>query len=274
MKISILGCGNFGSGFGSYLESLGYEIIKEEVGDASMVFVSVPSFAVCPTLLNFKNDLYNKKVIICSKGFTNESKLIHDTLLENSINNIFFLYGPTLIDGISLGELSGMVLAGGEGKEEIKEKIQSDKLLIELSDDIVGVEVGSALKNVMAIYIGIIEGSKLGKNTEALAFTKCIKEIKTFGVSLGAKEDTFYGLSCLGDLYLHSRNRSLGIDIAKGRKLEDIIKDMNTTVEGVGTLKNAKVISEKMHMNTPIIDTLYAILFKGSPVSSAVEAIV
>jgi len=110
MKISILGYGNFGSGFGEYLSRLNHEIIKEEVGDAELVFVSVPSFAVVPVLLGVKEKIIGKKIVICSKGFTDDGKLIGDVLKENAIDDIFFLYGPTLIEGIVKGEISAEIV--------------------------------------------------------------------------------------------------------------------------------------------------------------------
>ena len=260
MKIAILGYGNFGSGFGTYLSKIGHEIIKEEIGDSEIVIVSVPSFAVVPTLLSFKEKLDNKKIIICSKGFTSNGNLISNELKENEINNVFFLYGPTLVEGILKEEISGMVLAGGDGKEEIKKQIESEKLHIEISDDMIGVEIGSALKNVMTILIGIAEGSGYGMNTRAFIFIRCLEEIQKFGVALGAKKDTFYGLSCLGDLTLDSRNRHLGVEFSKGRKIDDIVKEASCTLEGIGTLKTAMIISQKYHVDIPIMSTINSIL--------------
>ena len=167
-----------------------------------------------------------------------------------------------------------MVLAGGEDKEEIKKHIQSDKLYLELSDDIVGVQVGAALKNVMTILIGIVEGKGYSKNTRALFFVKCLKEIQEFGVALGADKDTFYGLSCLGDLTLQSRNRQLGYEFGKGRKLDEIIKEAISTIEGVGTIKTARIISKKYNINTPIMDSLYSILFENASIEDSIKKIV
>lgn len=273
MKIAILGYGSFGSGFGNYLSKIGHEIIKEEVGDSEIVIVSVPSFAVVPTLLSFKEKLDNKKIIICSKGFTSNGNLISNELKENEINNVFFLYGPTIVDEIINGEISGMVLAGGDGKEEIKKQIQSEKLRIELSDDIVGVQVGSALKNVMTIFIGIAEGSSCSKNTCAFLLVKCLDEIQRFGVVLGANKDTFYGLSCLGDLTLDSRNRHFGIEFGKGRKSEDIIKEIGFTLEGIGTLKNTVNRARELNIDIPIMDIIYSILFEKLPILDGLKRI-
>ena len=273
MKIAILGYGNFGSGFGAYLSSIGHEIIKEEIVGADVILVSVPSFAVVPVLLNLKKDLDNRKIIICSKGFTSNGNLISNELKENGIENIFFLYGPTIVDEIMNGEISGMVLSGGIGKEDLQKQIQSEKLHIELSDDIVGVEVGSALKNVMTIFIGIAEGSGCSKNTCAFLLVKCLEEIQKFGIALGAEKSTFYGLSCLGDLTLDSRNRHFGIEFGKGRKSEEIIKEIGFTLEGTGTLKNTVIKARELGIDIPIVNIIYSILFENSPILDGIKKI-
>ena len=273
MKIAILGYGNFGSGFGSYLSNLGNEIIKNEVNNADIVLVAVPSFVVIKTLLDVKEKIGNKKIIICSKGFTCDGNLIGDELKENGINNVFFLYGPTLIDGINKGELSGVVLAGGDGKEEIKKYFESDKLRIELSEDVIGVQVGSALKNVMTMFMGVIIGAGYGENTKGFIFTRCLQEIQKFGIALGANKDTFYSLSCLGDLMLNSRNRNIGIEFGKGKKIDDIVKESDCFLEGLGTLKNARIMAIKHKIDTPIIDLLYGILFENASIDESIKKI-
>ena len=273
MKIAILGYGNFGSGFGSYLESIGNEIIKNEVDNANIVLVAVPSFVVIKTLVDIKEKLVNKKIIICSKGFTCDGNLIGDELKENGIDNIFFLYGPTLIDGINKGELSAAVLAGGNGKEEIKKYFESERFHIELSEDTIGVSVGAALKNVMTMFMGVVIGAGYGENTKGFIFTRCLQEIQKFGVVLGADKDTFYGLSCLGDLMLNSRNRNIGIEFGKGKKIDDIVKESDCFLEGLGTLKNARIMASKHKIDTPIIDLLYGILFEDASIDESIKKI-
>lgn len=278
MKIGILGMGTFGSTLASYFSKLGHQIYPEEVKDTELIFVVVPSHAVFSVLQKEKDNISNQKIIICSKGFSKNSKksdkvmLISESLKEE-FKNIFFLYGPTIADELKEGKLSGMVLVGGKGKEEIKKEIESDKLHIELSEDVVGVQVGASLKNVMTIFLGIIEESGCGQNAKAYAFTKCVEEIKNFGLALGAKEKTFLGLTCIGDLILCSRNRCLGIELARGKRLEEITNEMNYIPQGIANIKDAKEIAKEKGIKTPIIDSLYSILFENVPLNEAIKVL-
>jgi glycerol-3-phosphate dehydrogenase (NAD(P)+) len=120
----------------------------------------------------------------------------------------------------------------------------------------------------------MIDGAGYGKNTKALIFTKCLKEIQNFGVSLGANQDTFYGLCCLGDLMLDSRNRYLGVEFIKGRKIEDLIKEKNCTFEGIRNIKNAIIIAKRLNINIPIINNLNSVLFEGLSINDAVKNII
>jgi glycerol-3-phosphate dehydrogenase (NAD(P)+) len=167
-----------------------------------------------------------------------------------------------------------MVLAGtGGGKEELKSQLESDLLRVEIGEDIIGVQVGSSLKNVINILIGIAEGVGYGQNTQAFIFTKGVQEIKNFGVALGAKEETFLGLTCIGDLTLHSRNRFLGVRLGKGEKLDDIIKDMNHTPEGIYAIKNGRSIAKARSIQVPIIDKIHSIIFEGKKIEDVLNDI-
>lgn len=273
MKISILGMGTFGGAMASHLERKGHKIESEVIFDSDIVLVATPSYAVISALVKEKNNIKNQKIIVCSKGFCENGELLSEGLKKEFTNDIFFLYGPTLASGITNGDLSAMVLAGGEGKEEIKKEIESKNLRIELSDDIIGVQVGAALKNVVTIFVGIAEGAGYNGNTQAFIFTKGLQEIQKIGIALGAKANTFLGLTCVGDLTLHSRNRQLGIELGKGRILEDIVKDMGYTPEGLTALKNAKGIACKLCIEVPFIKDLFSLVFEGKPIKEAIEDI-
>lgn len=275
MKIAILGHGVFGGAIDAHLKRLGHQIEIDTCSNSELIFVCVPSFAVVSVLKNNKENIKNQKIIICSKGFSDDGKLLSDALKEEfSGNEIFFLYGPTIAEEIKDEVLSGIVLAGGEGKEYIKKAIESKNLIVELTDDIIGVQVGAAMKNVITIFVGILEGSGYGQNTQAYIFTKGIIETQKFGVALGAEPCTFIGLTCLGDLTLRSRNRLLGIGIGKGRKLEDIITEMKYTQEGITTIKNSKIISKSIGMELPFVNTLYSIIYDGLSIEEGIRKII
>lgn len=273
MEITILGKGVFGSALATYLSKKGYGISFDIVNNSELIFVCVPSNKVLPALLNFKKEIKNQKIIICSKGFADNGELLSVVLKKEFKNNIFFLYGPTLAQEIEKNVPSGMILAGGEGKDFLKKQIESETLYIELSDDSIGVEICATFKNIMAILIGIVEGAEFGQNTNAFVFTKVIEEIKNIGLTKGAKIETFLGLACVGDLFLSSRNRILGIKLGQGKKLEDIIKETNYTPAGVFALKNAQIMIQDCKINAPLIKLLYKIVFENYPIKNIFEEI-
>lgn len=273
MKITILGNGIYGRALAFCFTQKGHEVIFDVVDDSELIFICTTSNLVLSSLLKLQNDITNQKIVICSKGFAENGKFISEVLKENFKNEIFFLYGPTLADEIAKEVISGMVLAGGEGKEKIKKEIESDNLYIELSDDVVGVEVAGTLKNVMAIVIGMVEGAKYGQNTNALVFTKVMEEIKNIGLSLGAKPETFLGLSCAGDLFLSSRNRLFGIELGRGRKMDEIIKEIGHTPAGVFDIKNTSVLVEKLKVDAPFIKLLYKIVFDNYSLKEGIKEI-
>jgi len=275
MKISVLGYGTFGKAISTCLIVKGHKILINEVEGSDMILVATPSHRVKDALLEHKNYILTQKIIICSKGFNGDGNLISNVLEKEFPNNgVFFLYGPTLAEGLINGDLSAMVLAGGNGKEEIKKQIESHNLKIELSDDIVGVQIGAALKNVVTIFVGIAEGASYGQNTQAYIFTKGLQEIQKLGVSLGAQPNTFLGLTCSGDLSLRSRNRLLGIEIGKGRKIDEILVKEKYTLEGLATIKNYKTIGKKLEVELPFVDILYSIIYENLSVEEGIRKII
>lgn len=274
MKITILGYGTFGSAMASRLILNNHEILKNEVEGSDLIFVSTPSNRVTEALLEHKEKIFNQKIIICSKGFSENGNLISNVLKKEFPNNsVYFLYGPTLADGLINNDFSAMVLAGGGGKEELKKVIESENLYIELSDDVIGVQVGATLKNAVGIFIGLVEGAGLGPNTQAFIYTKGLLEIQKFGVSIGAKPETFLGFSCAGDLYIRSRNRTLGVELGKGRTLEEILSGSTFPKEGIATLSNLKNISEHLKADLSFFNLIYSVVFERLSVNAAIKQI-
>ena len=274
MKILILGNGAFGSVMASYLKKQGHKVLPEsEISKAEAIFVSLPYFAVVPELLKLKNKITKSKIIICSKGFSNDGELLSEALKKKLKNKIFFLYGPTLAHELKEGVFSGMVLSGPSGKEKLKKELESESLHIELSEDVVGVQIGSGLKNAVTIFVGIAEGAKYGDNTKAYIFTKGVCEIAKIGKALGGDMSTFLGLTCIGDLTLHSRNRSIGVEIGKGKNIRSIIGKLDYVPEGIVAVQNIKILGIKKKIKMPIMDILYKIIFGGMSPSAGVEMI-
>jgi glycerol-3-phosphate dehydrogenase (NAD(P)+) len=272
MKISILGYGVFGSAIGSHLFSKGHNIIKENIEeDTDIVLIAVPSFAVTDILLLNRDKILDKKIIICSKGFDKNGELFSSVLSREFPNNkLYFLYGPTIAEEIKDGLFSVMVLAGGDGKEDLKKEIESDNLLIEISDDVVGVQVGAALKNTVGIFVGIVEGAGFGENTQGFIYSKGLQDIQKVGVRFGAHPDTFLGFTCAGDLFLRSRSRILGIEIGKGRSFVEVSKEMTYPKEGIASLKSILKM-ENIGIDLTFFIVLNSIIFENMPVKEAIK---
>lgn len=270
MKISILGYGTFGSAIATRLILNNHTIYKEEINDSDLILVSVPSFAVSDVLISYKKEIKNQKIIICSKGFDKSGDLFSNVLNKEFPNNkIYFLYGPTLAEDLNNGSFSIMILAGDEGKEDLKKELESENLKIELSDDIVGVQVGSALKNTVGILIGIVEGAGLGQNTQAFVYSKGLEEIQKIGIYLGAKKETFIGPTCAGDLFVKSRSRILGIELGKGRRFEDVSKEITYPKEGISSLKSIlNVYDSKIDLK--FFKIINDIIFNGLDIKEAI----
>ena len=144
------------------------------------------------------------------------------------------------------------------------------------SDDIVGVEVGGSVKNVIAIAAGVCDGAGFGDNTKAALLTRGMVEIQRLGVALGAKPETFAGLSGIGDLIVtcmskHSRNRHVGEQIGRGRTLKEVLEEMVMVAEGVKTTRSVHQVAQKLGLEMPISEQVYAVLFHDKNPHEAVE---
>ncbi|MBI2662072.1 NAD(P)-dependent glycerol-3-phosphate dehydrogenase [Candidatus Woesearchaeota archaeon] len=242
--------------------------IQEILHNTELVILVVPSDKVENTIKNAKTYLNNQPIIICSKGFSADGRLLSDVVKEQINGEVYCLYGPTHAEEVGQGLFSGIVLAGGKNKKKLKKVFASDNLKVELSSDIIGLQVSAALKNILAVFIGVLDGMNLGDNAKAYVMTKGLNEIKTIGLAMGAKKETFYGLAGVGDIIVtctsaHSRNRFVGLEIGKGRNLDEVLVEMKMVAEGITTIKVAEKFAEKYHLELPLIRGLYDLLFKG-----------
>ena len=242
--------------------------MKEVLTTMDVVLVVVPSDKVEITLQNAKPYLGSCDVVLCSKGFASDGRLLSEVAKSFTRGRIYCLYGPTHAEEVSMGKFSGMVLAGPSGNKNWKKVFESKMLNVELSDDIIGVQVCAALKNVVALFVGVVEGMGLGDNAKAYVMTKGLSEIRQIALAMGALEGTFLGLAGMGDLIVtcssrHSRNRYVGEQIGKGRKLDEVLQEMKMVAEGVTAVKEAMKLEKKYKLKLPLIRGLYLILFKG-----------
>jgi glycerol-3-phosphate dehydrogenase (NAD(P)+) len=254
------------------------------IKDYDAVLVSVPSHFMRSTMEKIKNlglDISQKLVISSTKGIENKtlkrmSEVIEE-IFPGTYKNFAALSGPSHAEELSLG-IPTLVTIASENKDtavKCREMFVNDYFRIYLQNDVIGVELGAALKNVFAVAGGIIDGLNFGDNTKAAIITRGLKEVAKIGVALGGKYETFYGLSGLGDLIVtcfskHSRNRSLGEMIGKGKSLEEAQNSMEMIAEGVKTSVAAWELGKKYNIELPIINAVYNTLFNGLNAREAV----
>ncbi|MBT4935804.1 NAD(P)-dependent glycerol-3-phosphate dehydrogenase [Candidatus Woesearchaeota archaeon] len=242
-----------------------YSNMEPVLSDSELILVVVPSDKVESTMEKAKPFLKNQPIIVCSKGFANNTQLLSDVMKQYS-SEVYCLYGPTHAEEVCKGLFSGIVLAGSEGKEKIKDIFETDTFKVDLSDDLVGVQVCAALKNILAVFIGVLDGMGLGDNAKAFVMTKGLQEIQQVGIEWGALPETFLGLAGMGDVIVtctsqHSRNRFAGQEVGKGNLLDDVLKGMAMVAEGVTTAQCVPELVKRFNVNIPLLQGLYDILF-------------
>ncbi len=255
--------------------------IEEAVKDTDLIVLAIPSKYLRNTLIRIKGQVKIKESLVSVvKGIENEtfkrpSEIIHKEL---NIGNIAVLSGPTIAYEIASGLPASAVVASTDKAltDEVQEIFMTDRFRIYGCDDVVGVEIGGALKNIIAIAAGISDGLKLGANAKASLFTRGLVEMKRLGCALGGNEDTFNGLSGMGDLVTtcissRSRNRYVGEEIAKGKKLIEVLDDMDMVAEGVETARSVYGLSKKLGVDMPISDQVYQVLFEDKNPHTAVN---
>lgn len=252
---------------------------KEVIEGSEIVLVVTPSKFTRSTVTQFKTYITNQQIIICSKGFEAETLKTLTEILEEEFpsNQIGALSGPSHAEEVSLGVPTAMVIASKY--EELLENIQSsfmnDKMRIYSSHDVKGVELGGALKNIIAFCAGILAGLDFGDNTFAALATRGLVEITRLGTKMGADKDTFYGLTGLGDLIVtclseHSRNRRAGILIGQGKTIEETKKEVGMTIESLDNIEVAYKFAKKYNVEMPIVEAVYNVLYNNLPPREAV----
>jgi glycerol-3-phosphate dehydrogenase (NAD(P)+) len=217
----------------------------------------------------------NMLVVSASKGLELETgkrmtEVISDELPETFRKNICVLSGPNLAKEILGGHPAAIVFAASEMKiaRAGQRLFNTDQLCVYTNTDVIGVELGGALKNIVALAAGVADGLGFGDNAKAALMTRGLAEIQALGTALGANPLTFSGLAGLGDVMATcssslSRNHYVGIELAKGRKLEDITDSMDNVAEGVPTTRAAWMLAKKLGVGMPITEKLYRLLYQG-----------
>ncbi len=263
-------------------ESISYTTkIEEAVSDADIIVMAVPSKFIRNTAASVA-PFYQKRQIIVnvSKGIEEESLLTMSQVIEKEIPGakVAVLSGPSHAEEVGRDIPTTIVAAAEE--REVAETIQllfmSDTFRVYTSSDVLGVEVGAALKNVVALAAGMADGLGYGDNTKAALITRGMAEISRLGIAMGGKAQTFYGLSGIGDLIvtcasMHSRNRRAGILIGKGVPYKEAMAEVGMVVEGVYSAKAAYKLGQKLGVEMPIVEQVNKILFEGKNAADAVS---
>jgi glycerol-3-phosphate dehydrogenase (NAD(P)+) len=253
------------------------------VNGADLIVPVVPSQYMRKTLERFKDILPEKaRYVSASKGVEVDtlmrmSEVIKEVLGEAKLS---VLSGPSIAYEVSRSMPTTVVVASDDAvfAGEVQKIFMAENFRVYTSGDIIGVELGGALKNIIAISSGIADGLGFGANSKAAILTRGAQEIMRLGVAMGARKETFSGLSCMGDLITtcmskHSRNRWLGEEIGKGRKPADVIGSTEMVVEGYVTTRSAYELSKKYKVEMPITAEIYEMLYKGKDPKKAVRSL-
>ncbi len=254
------------------------------VGSAEDVLLVVPSSALRTVLTQIKPMLLPKaRIAWASKGFELSSgKLPHQVAREvlGPDVPIAVLSGPTFAKEVGIGLPTAIAVASPDDAFalELAQGISNDRFRAYTQPDIIGVEVGGALKNVIAIATGASDGMGYGSNARVFLITRGLAEIVRLGVALGAQRETFMGLAGLGDLVLtctddQSRNRRFGGAMAKGVGVEQAIKEIGQVVEGYHAAKAVWKVAQRLGVEMPICEHVYRVLYEGMPIPAVVEAL-
>ena len=256
--------------------------LKEALNNTSLVILAVPSQNLRMVLNQAQDYLGEKpKFLNLAKGIENKtlkrmSEVVED-VLGDSKYSFATLSGPSHAEEVARRMPTTITVAGHDDRlnRNLQELFSNSYFRVYKSSDLVGVEMGGALKNIIAIAAGIIFGLGMGDNTTGALVTRGLAEISRLGISMGASAETFAGLSGVGDLITtcvskHSRNRYVGVEIGKGRNLEDILEGMTMVAEGVETTRAGYELSRLKSVEMPITKEVYKVLFENKTPGEAI----
>ena len=245
---------------------------KEVIDKSSFILHVTPSKFVRETIKKYKDYVTNQPIIMCAKGFEAETLCTLSQIIEQEMPNSKYgiFSGPSHAEEVSVGIPTAIVIASkDEGvRNLVQETFMNEKMRVYTSDDVIGVELGGALKNIIAFCAGIATEIDLGDNSFAALITRGLVEITRLGTAMGGKHDTFYGLSGLGDLIVtcmseHSRNRRAGRLIGKGYTVEQARKEIGMVIESIDNIEVAYALSKKYNIEMPIVNAVYDVLYNG-----------
>ena len=257
--------------------------LRETVDDKDILILAVPSKAIRSVSKSLKNIIKDNQIIVnVAKGLEEDTLETMTDIIEEELKDknpkVAVLSGPSHAEEVGRGIPTTCVISANNKELTLylQNIFMNPSFRVYTSPDMLGVEIGGALKNVIALAAGIADGLNYGDNTKAALITRGIKEISSLGVAMGGEQSTFYGLTGLGDLIvtcasMHSRNRRAGILLGQGKTLDEAIKEVNMVVEGVYSAKSALMAAKKYNVEIPIIEQVNAVLFENKNAAEAVN---
>lgn len=315
MKISVLGAGSWGTALSIHLARAGHEVLLwardpevssairrdgrhprrlpsmeipravastshlgEALDHSETIVLAVPCASLRSVLESVPRHDASRRYVSTAKGIEPESlKRMSEVIRELCPGSpIAALSGPTFAEGVARGDPSAAVIAGGPLATELQAAFSTVQLRLYRSDDVVGVELAGALKNVVAIAAGIVSGLGYGHNTLAALFTRGLAEIARIVRAFGGQERTIQGLAGVGDLMLtctgrQSRNRRVGEEVGRGRKFSEVVVESPEVAEGARTCLAVPTMAAQAGLEAPIAEAVVRVLYEGAPAREAVE---
>jgi glycerol-3-phosphate dehydrogenase (NAD(P)+) len=257
--------------------------IERAVEGAELITLATPSHVTRSIVRSAAKSMSRSApIVVASKGIEKGTLSLMTEVAEQEIAGatVVALSGPSFAKEVVTCQPTAVVVAcGDEEAAAIAQRAFSSAYFRAYTHtDVIGVELGGALKNVMAVATGIAEGLGLGFNARAALVTRGLAEMTRLGLALGAEQSTFAGLAGLGDLVLTctgslSRNRAVGVEIGKGKTLDEVLRGKETVAEGVVTAQSARELAAREGVEMPIVDTVNRVLFEGQPARSAIGAL-
>ena len=258
-------------------------VLADAITGADCLIFAVPSHVARPVLSRIATLLPQPiPFVSATKGIEEETlalvtQVMQAVLPAHMHESLLVLSGPSFASKVSRGKPTALCLAGRDAGmvKSIQSLFMTPNFRVYADDDLIGVQLGGALKNVMALAAGVVDGLELGHNARAALMTRGLAEMIRLGVAMGADPRTFYGLSGVGDLILTctgplSRNHSVGVRLGKGERLEGILASMQAVAEGVRTAKAALGLALRCGVDMPIVQEVNAVLFADKPCRQAV----
>lgn len=258
--------------------------IKEAANFTDIYLMALPTKAMREVTSEIDSLIDSKKTFIhVAKGIENDtfkrvSEMIEDSISEDHNGGIGVLSGPSHAEEVVIKQPTTVAASSKDEKVSklIQDLFMNDYLRVYTNNDLVGVELGGALKNIIAVAGGIVAGMGYGDNAKAALMTRGLAEISRLGEKLGADPMTFLGLGGIGDLIVtctstHSRNYTLGFKLGQGQTMDEALNEMNMVVEGIYTTNSVYHLAKQQNVDMPITNALYKVLFEDNPVKDSVK---